>query len=435
MLASLRATQSAPAELRRNFTHLTFDIGWYGVLSGSAIAFLAVYAARLGANAFQLGLLSAGPAIVNLFFTLPAGRWLETRPLKPAVFWSSVLHRFFYLFLIFLPWLLLPYVQLWVIIFITLVMSIPGTALAVGFNALFADAVPPEWRGHVVGVRNAVLSLTFIATSLLCGQLLDSLQFPQGYQVVFAIGFVGAAMSSLHLALLRPVADARVQRRPGHPLGDLASPGRIRAGVDAPRLGSGLRFLTRGSGQQLVRLEILRTSFGKVVGVLFAFHIAQFLAIPLFPLVWVNKLAFSDQVIALSQAFFYAAVFVGSAQFARISGRLGNQYTVALGIAFLALYPVVTSFMWLPWQLMAISLVGGFGWSQVGGAIGNYLLERAPENDRPAHLAWYNLALNAGILIGSLVGPAMADAVGLTAALLLAAAARAVSAFLVWRWG
>jgi hypothetical protein len=43
--------------------------------------------------------------------------------------------------------------------------------------------------------------------------------------------------------------------------------------------------------------------------------------------------------------------------------------------------------------------------------------------------------LNAGILIGSLAGPLLAETIGLTAALIIAGAARAVAAFLVWRWG
>ena len=81
------------------------------------------------------------------------------------MFWSSVFHRFFYLIWVVIPWLLLPHVQLWLYIVITLMMTIPGTVLAVGFNALFADAVPAEWRGHVTGVRNAVLSVAFIVAS------------------------------------------------------------------------------------------------------------------------------------------------------------------------------------------------------------------------------------------------------------------------------
>lgn len=433
--ALLRSGKTVPPELRSNFRNLYFDIAWFGVLSGSAIAFLAVYATRLGATPLQLGLLTAGPAIVNLVFTLPTGRWLESRPIGPAVVWTAGLHRFFYLFLVFLPWIMMPEPQLWTIILITLVMSVPGTALAIGFNALFADAVPTEWRGHVVGVRNAMLSVAFIATSLICGQILERVPFPGGYQIVFAIGFLGAAMSTVHLALINPSNDARTTPRHWTRLGDLATPGRIRITGEVLRQSVGLRLLTRSGGQNMARIEILRTPFGRVVGVLFAFHIAQYLAIPLFPLVWVNKLHFSDEVIAASQAFFYVSVFFGSMYFAHISQRLGNQITVAVGIGLLALYPLITSVMREPWTLMVVSLLGGMGWSLVGGGIGNYLLERAPEDDRPAHLAWYNLALNAGILIGSLGGPLLADVAGLTAALLIAAAARLASALLVWRLG
>ena len=77
---------TVPAELRRTFLHLYLDIAWFGILNGSAIAFVAVYAARQGANGFQIGLLNAAPAIVAILVTLPAGRWLEYRPIGPAVF-------------------------------------------------------------------------------------------------------------------------------------------------------------------------------------------------------------------------------------------------------------------------------------------------------------------------------------------------------------
>ena len=92
-----------PAEHRANFIHLYLDIAWFGILSGSAIAFMAIFAARQGADGFQLGLLSAAPAIINLMVTLPVGQWLQTRPLSRTVFWMSFWHRLVYLPLIFLP--------------------------------------------------------------------------------------------------------------------------------------------------------------------------------------------------------------------------------------------------------------------------------------------------------------------------------------------
>ncbi len=431
-----RNGRPVPAGLRSNFKHLYWDIGWYGVLSGSAIAFLTVYATRLGGNALQIGLITAGPAVVNLIATLPTGRWLETRPIGPAVFWSAAFHRMFYLLWVVIPWLLLPQVEIWAYILVTLLMSIPGTVLAVGFNALFADAVPPEWRPHVTGVRNAVLSVAFIITSLACGVILEALPFPLGYQVVFAIGALGAVMSTVHLYFVRPLSDGR-QRPAGrwYRLGDLASPGRIQGVTDQGRTAIGLRFLTRSGGRSMLRLEILRGPFRVVLIGLFAFHLAQYLAIPLFPIAWVNKLGFSDLLISQSQALFYAAVFVGSTQLSRVTHRLGNQRVTALGVLLLAGYPAVTAVMQGPVMFLAVSLLGGLGWSFAGGGIANYVLERTPNDDRPAHLAWYNLALNAAILLGSLLGPLLAGWIGLFAALMVAAVARALAGLFIWRRG
>ena len=72
--------QVVPPELKQRFHHLYGDIGWYGLTAGTTIAFLAVYAARIGANAFQIGMITAGPALVNLIFTLPAGAGCKAVP-------------------------------------------------------------------------------------------------------------------------------------------------------------------------------------------------------------------------------------------------------------------------------------------------------------------------------------------------------------------
>jgi hypothetical protein len=63
--------------------------------------------------------------------------------------------------------------------------------MAVGFNELFAESVPPEWHEQVLGVRKAILSIGTIISSLIAGQLLTRIPFPNNYQIVFIIGFIG----------------------------------------------------------------------------------------------------------------------------------------------------------------------------------------------------------------------------------------------------
>lgn len=428
-----RKGQAIPAEHRANFWHLYLDIAWFGVLNGTAISFMAIFATRQGADGFQIGLLNAAPAIISLAITLPAGQWLQKRPLTRTVFWTSIWHRIFYLAWIFLPFFLAPYLQVWALIALVLLMSIPGTALAIGFNSMFAEVVPPEWRSHVVGVRNALLALVFIVTTLISGVILDRMPFPQGYQVVFAIGFVGAMMSSLHLYLIRLPHEPT--QRVGRSLGDWAHPGALRTWVQELRLSVGLRFVARTRPRPSVNRRIFRTPFGVVLGLLFAFHLAQYLAIPLFPLFWVNDLGLTDTEISMGNALFYATVLLGSMQLARLTARSNHKQVLVMGVLLMSLYPALTAVTTnLPLFLLT-SAVGGVAWSLAGGALGNYIYDRTPEEERPYHLAWYHLTFNAAILLGALVGPLLADGASVVGALAMIAIGRYLAAFALWRWG
>jgi hypothetical protein len=427
-----RSGRTVPTELRPIFFHLYWDITWFGILSGSTISFLSVYAARLGASAYEIGLLSAGPAVVGLAFTLPAGRWLQARPVGGAVFWSALLARLGYLLFALLPFLLAPQQQVVMLIGAVLLMTIPGTILAIGFNALYASAVPIEWRGHVVGIRNALLAFVYVLTSLICGWLLNNLSFENGYTLIFALGFVGAAMSTFHLWFLRHVSGETVAGPPQirEVIGDLARPGDIRVLGITLRTNIGLRAFARGA--DLLRLEVLRGSYGRLIVAFLIFHIALYIPVPLFPLYWVDRLHFNDGDISLGTAAFHVAVLLGSLGVGKVTDAWGNRRVTAVGALLLSLYPLLTGFMTSLWMYITVSLIGGFAWSLVGAAIGNYLLENVPNTDRPAYLAWYNLALNLAILIGSLLGALLAQQFGLVEALVIGFVARALGGVAIW---
>ena len=85
--------------------------------------------------------------------------------------------------------------------------------------------------------------------------------------------------------------------------------------------------------------------------------------------------------------------------------------------------------------LLSVTLLGGLAWAFVGGALANHLLDNIPTGDRPAHLAWYNFALNAAILGGSLVGPMVAATLGLVNALLVGFVLRLLAGAALWLGG
>ena len=430
-LASSKA-RPVPTEHRKNFNHLILDIAWFGVLNGSAIAFIAVYATRLGASTFQISLLNAMPAVVNLMFALPAGRWLQDQPISRATFYSSVLHRWFYLAWIFLPFFFAPGEQVWLIVLLTVLMSIPGTALSIGFNGLFAATVPPEWRAQIVGTRNAAYALTSVVVTLICGWLLVVLPFPVGYQVVFLIGFVGATMSSLHLWFVRPADE---HRKPGNgkSLGDWAQPGSMSM-WQGLRATVGLRFLMRPRSLSSHWFNPIKDlHFRKVLIFVFVVHLTLHLAVPLFPIYLVREMGMSDQIIGLGNGIFYVALFLASTRLDMVTQRLGNRKTMALGVIIISLYPGFLSVADGASLYLIASIMGGAGWAFAGGAVGNYVLEKTPDDSRPSYLAWNNMSLQAGILLGALIAPLLAGWWGLAIGLAFAAAMRFLTGLAIWR--
>ena len=434
---SFRSGQSGnalPDDLRRYFHHLYWDVAWFGILAGSSQAFLGVYVARLGATPLQMGLLNAGPALLGLIFTMPAGVWLRNKPVGRVVFGSALAMRLQFLLWAFLPGLLPAQGQIWSYIGLILLFTIPSTVMAIAFNAMYAAAVPVPYRHQVAATRNAVLALVYVVASLTSGYLLAILPMTVGYRVIFAAGFVGAAMSAYHLFPLRHITTASITapEKVRGLLGDMARPGELRTSGTTLRANVALRVFSRGAN--LLRVEVLRGSYGKIIAALFVFHMAQFMPIPVFPLFWVDVAKFSDWDIGVGTAVFHAAILIGSLQFMRFAKLLDNRRWTALSALGMALYPLMMAFTHdLPW-LVATSIVGGAAWSVIGATLGTYLLDQTPEDDRPAHLAWYNLALSAAMLLGSLGGSLMAESVGIVPTLLLAAGLRALSGLAVWKW-
>lgn len=424
-----------PGTFRANFLHLYLDIAWFAITAATAMSFVGVFITRQGASAFQLGLLSAGPGVVNLLISAAAGRWLERRPLEKSVRLTAILNRATYLPWVVLPFFLTPGAQVWSILGLTVLAGIPGSALSIGFNALFAEAVPMEWRGHVAGRRNALYAIIFILVTLLAGWILKTLPFPRGYQVIFALAVLGAAMSTVHLGLIRlRIAEPHAPELEAVGAVDAATADVVAATavVTAEVADAPAAALTRRPG---LRLDLLQGAFGKVLLALAILHLALFLPSPLFSLYMVNDLGLTDSQISFGTALFYVAMLAGSLSLDRLVRRFGNQKVTAIGALFISCYPLVMALGRNVWGFMASSPFGGLGWALAGGAMINWLLERVSPAERAASLVWYNLAINAAMLLGALLGSAGGDWMGVRTALLVFGGARVLAALYILKRG
>lgn len=407
-----------PEQYRSNFINLYLDIAWFGVLSGTAVNFLNVYATRLGASGFQIGMLNAVGAVVNLMLAIPAGNWISKRHTGKAVFWSSILFRLGYFLWIPLPWLFNEAGQVWALIVITLLMAIPLTPLGVGFNALFAEAVPEQYRARVAGTRNITFAIAYVFSSLLAGYLLKNISFPEGYQIIFLIGAIGAAVSSYHLWHIKPLQDE------------------IPAPLSSPKPATTLQSeSTPKPSTSALRLDIWKTPFRAILLGLFFFHFAQYIVTPLYPLAFVRQLHLNDAQIGNGTALYYLSAMLVSTQLSRIVQRMGNKRLTAFGAIGMGSYPIMLAFAQNTFHFYALSFLNGSIFAIVNGAYANYMLENIPPNDRPPYLAWYTIMLNFAILTSSLLGPLTADWIGLTVTLVIFGVLRAIAGLSILKWG
>ena len=145
------------------------------MLNGSILVFLGVYVSRIGGTPFQVGLLSAIPALVNIAVTFPGNAFARGHSTYNITRWAWLIMRLFYILIIPLPLLVEAQVQIWIILGVILVMSIPGTVASVIGNAFFAETVPIEYcRPGGRDARNAIMAATTMLTTFTVGQVVAS---------------------------------------------------------------------------------------------------------------------------------------------------------------------------------------------------------------------------------------------------------------------
>ena len=124
-----------------------------------------------------------------------------------------------------------------------------------------------------------------------------------------------------------------------------------------------------------------------------------------------------------------------SLQLSPISTRYGYRRVLVFGALIFCSYRLILSLAQNATLFWVASLVGGGAWALVSAGLINRLMERVPEDERPAYMALHNLTLNLGILTGSLLAPLLSGAFGLREALLWTAGLRLLAGLLLMIWG
>ena len=413
-----------PQALRSNFASWYWDISVWGLYTGSTVVFLTVYATRAGATSEQIGLLSAGPAIVALLTSIPLGLLARRFPAKRGVVIAAFLARTMLLAYVLIPGVVPAADRINALLAITLLMAFPNTLLGICFGPFFLSTVPREWRATVVGIRNALNSIISFFITLLCGQLLVHLVFPLGYQAVFFIGFIGAVLTIWTLASVKvfnphPPAAPTTQAATAQP-----TPPAPSAPTKLPPLRA--LFPTRDPAGR---------HYMVVVGMLFAINAVTFMTAPLLPQFTVHQLRLNDAVISIGSAVSSMLVFAVSLFVIRLARRYGNRTLTAIGAVMLCFQMVVLAAAQDSTLYLASSLIGGSASGIMMAAQFNYHLENVPRLDQTVWISWNSLLGNGAALLGSIAGPALAALIGIPATLIAMGLLRLLIGLAIYFWG
>ena len=370
----------SPAE-ERNFRYLCLEAAWWGVALGTYQSYLAVFATRLGASNFWIGVLSSGPALVSIFWLLPAGRLVERQTRHMPILGASLfLARSFIALMVLVPCLLASHAGEALVILVVL-QAIPTGLATVALTTTMADALQRERLGQVVSRRSAIVGITSTLGTLASVPLLAWLPVPVNYQVVFAIGFVAAIVSTYYVSRLKVPDRSAPPPRPS------------RRRFRRPTLSwKAMRDAWKG-----------QPAYNWFVVAAFVFHWAIFAGVPLYPIYWIRELHLSDTWISVVKVAFSGGSVMGALAAPRLIRRWGNGRLLTYSAAAISIWPIGMALSRSPYPLVLVAIVGGLVSGPMGVSLFNRLIEVVPAARRASYVGLYSAITSVAVFAAPLV--------------------------------
>ncbi|MDI7274485.1 MAG: MFS transporter [Anaerolineae bacterium] len=411
-LQSLRNLIRGPSrggQTERNIWYLCVEVAWAGVL-GAAAAFNTAFAVRLGASSALIGSLTSFPCLIAVLVLIPSARFLESRAdRRPWVVGSLLVTRLGYGLLAILPWLL-PRHQGEAVVLLLIAIAIPNTFFTAAWQPLLADVIPEPDRTRVFSARMILHSSIVAGLTLLGGEWLEAshrlgwARFPLNYQVLYALGFVGALLSTIYVGKIQLPRRAIERGQQGEPR--------------KPFLAELRTMLTIDRSYRAMVIDTL------------VFDAGAWLVMPLYVIFFVRELGAGDAWIGLHGTLANVGIIVGYVLWRRALRRLGHRRGLLISAPLVACYAFLVSLfpnlgLILVWAVLVNLVIPGVNLSHF-----NILLQLCPADRRPTYIATFSTIINACAFVMPMAGVALAELLGIRTVLLLGGGLRLLGALL-----
>jgi hypothetical protein len=279
--------------------------------------------------------------------------------------------------------------------------TFPQIIVNVGFSVVMNAVAGPQRRYDLMTRRWSILGLTTAITVAMVGQLLELLDFPLNYQVVF-MALSAGGLISLYFSSHIDLPDAV----PPPPTTGRSWSERFRGYVN----------LVRGE-PDFVAFTTKR----------FVYHTGWLLAAPLIPLYLVRDVQANDAWIGMISTTQTAIVLIGYPLWSRQSRTRGSRFVLLCTILGMSFHPVLTA---LTHQVEWIALFAGLmGICQAGIDLVFFdeLMKTVPPEYSATFVSIAQSAQYVPTIVAPLLGTLLADQIGLGGALIVSGLVRLIA--------
>ncbi len=190
-----------------NFRNLVFDVLWFGLAFPAIDRFRDVYAIRLGADASHLTLMASLPALMLLFMSSVAGRWMSRYSgSRDAIRIPGIIFRLMFLLPALTAFIPAKFQVYWLLLSVVLPAIGQGVA-AVGFVVMMREAISGRAIPSLSGRRTMTMNISVAISGLVMGFWLEKAPFPMNYQVMFVVAFFLSMVSWRHVDRVRVIPE------------------------------------------------------------------------------------------------------------------------------------------------------------------------------------------------------------------------------------
>jgi MFS family permease len=406
-LDSLRPLLRPQNTSERNIRNVLVDGIGVGLVVGIS-QFLPVFLARLGASSVLIGLITSLPALTGALLAVPIGRFLERQ--RNIVPWYSGM-RFWvllsYVFFGLLPFIFPTDIVPLLVIAIWAVATVPSTFVNVAFTVVMGSVAGPNRRFYLMSLRWSSLGITTAIAVTIAGQLLDRIAFPLNYQIVFIGSFTGGLLSFLF---------SRSITLPDQLPATVSVEGNRKKGV-AARVREAFAELGKSP-----------PAFSRLIWSAFLFRCGVAMALPLFPLYWVRQVQASDAWIGAINTANSAVLLVAYFIWTQLVRRRGVGWALIASSFGMACYPLLAGLTDNLWLLLILAGMAGFAAAGNDLVTFDLVLSHAPKEHQTTFVGLYQTLQNTALFVMPLVGTALGDMIGYSAALITAGVLRLAGA-------